>query len=43
VAETLFLTKGTVEWHLKHIYQKLDVRSRDALRDLLAEQSGRDR
>jgi DNA-binding CsgD family transcriptional regulator len=36
VAETLFLTKGTVEWHLKHIYQKLDVRSRDALTDLLA-------
>jgi ATP/maltotriose-dependent transcriptional regulator MalT len=37
VAETLFLTKGTVEWHLKHIYQKLDVRGREELKDALAE------
>jgi DNA-binding CsgD family transcriptional regulator len=35
VAETLFLTKGTVEWHLSHIYQKLDVRGREGLAELL--------
>jgi DNA-binding CsgD family transcriptional regulator len=35
IAETLFLTKNTVEWHLRHVYQKLDVGSREALRSLL--------
>jgi DNA-binding CsgD family transcriptional regulator len=40
VAETLFLTKGTVEWHLKHIYQKVDVRSRDELAAVLGEAAG---
>lgn len=38
VAETLFLTKGTVEWHLKRVYQKLDVRSREALTALLEQE-----
>jgi len=28
LAETLFLTVGTVKWHLNNIYSKLDVRSR---------------
>jgi DNA-binding CsgD family transcriptional regulator len=37
VAETLFLTKSTVDWHLKHIYQKLDIHSREQLTALLAE------
>lgn len=31
IAETLFLTKNTVEWHLRHVYRKLDVSSRAAL------------
>jgi ATP/maltotriose-dependent transcriptional regulator MalT len=33
IAETLFLTRNTVAWHLRHVYRKLDVRSRG---DLLA-------
>jgi DNA-binding CsgD family transcriptional regulator len=32
IAETLFLTKNTVEWHLHHIYRKLDVNSRAGLK-----------
>src|SRR5205823_2970187 len=31
IAELLFLTKNTVEWHLKHVYRKLDVGSREDL------------
>lgn len=42
VAEALFLTKGTVEWHLKHIYSKLDVKSRDSLASVLASASPSD-
>ena len=30
MAETLFVTTKTVEYHLRHIYQKLGVNSRDS-------------
>jgi DNA-binding CsgD family transcriptional regulator len=36
VAEKLVLTTGTVNWHLKHIYLKLDIRSRQQLTELLS-------
>ncbi|HWI70989.1 MAG TPA: AAA family ATPase [Baekduia sp.] len=32
IAETLFLTKNTVDWHCHNVYQKLGVRSREELR-----------
>jgi DNA-binding CsgD family transcriptional regulator len=32
IAEALFVTVKTVEWHLKHAYEKLGVRSREELR-----------
>jgi DNA-binding CsgD family transcriptional regulator len=35
IAETLFVTPKTVEFHLRHIYQKLDVTSRENLRAVL--------
>jgi DNA-binding CsgD family transcriptional regulator len=35
MAEALFITPKTVEYHLRHIYQKLDVNSRSALADIL--------
>lgn len=35
VAEALFVTVKTVEWHLRHSYEKLEVRSRENLRDAL--------
>jgi DNA-binding CsgD family transcriptional regulator len=35
IAESLFLTKNTVDWHLRNAYRKLEVRSRDQLRCLL--------
>lgn len=31
IAESLFVTRKTVEYHLRHIYQKLGVNSRDKL------------
>jgi DNA-binding CsgD family transcriptional regulator len=31
MAESLFVTPKTVEFHLRHIYQKLGVNSRDKL------------
>ena len=31
IAERLFVTTNTVETHLRHIFQKLDVRSRTQL------------
>ena len=31
IAETLFLTKNTVEWHLGHVYRKLGIASRAEL------------
>lgn len=36
IAETLFITKNTVEWHLHHVYRKLGVSSRSELADGLA-------
>ena len=30
VAEELYLSANTIKWHLKHIYEKLDVHSRVA-------------
>jgi DNA-binding CsgD family transcriptional regulator len=39
IAEMLFLTKNTVDWHLRNIYRKLEINSRDALAILLNEQS----
>jgi DNA-binding CsgD family transcriptional regulator len=35
IAETLFVTPKTIEFHLRHIYRKLDVNSRSQLADLL--------
>jgi ATP/maltotriose-dependent transcriptional regulator MalT len=40
IAEMLFLTKNTVEWHLRHVYQKLDVASRESLRKRLDQERG---
>jgi DNA-binding CsgD family transcriptional regulator len=31
MAESLFITPKTVEFHLRHIYQKLDIGSRAEL------------
>jgi DNA-binding CsgD family transcriptional regulator len=36
IAQSLFVTRKTVEAHLGHIYRKLDVRSRDELGRALA-------
>jgi DNA-binding NarL/FixJ family response regulator len=36
IAQTLFVTVRTVEAHLHHAYQKLDISSRDQLADALA-------
>ncbi|WP_342659990.1 hypothetical protein Rruber_04259 [Rhodococcus ruber] len=35
IAETLYLTMSTVEWHRRNIYRKLDIDSREALRAAL--------
>jgi DNA-binding CsgD family transcriptional regulator len=40
IAEALFVTVKTVEWHLKHAYEKLEVRSRGELRSALAADPG---
>ncbi|MGH2687209.1 MAG: helix-turn-helix domain-containing protein, partial [Actinomycetota bacterium] len=36
IAQSLFVTVGTVELHLTHAYQKLGIRSRDELPGALA-------
>ena len=36
IAQSLFVTLKAVEAHLRHTYQKLDITSRDQLRDTLA-------
>jgi DNA-binding CsgD family transcriptional regulator len=36
IAETLFVSPKTVEFHLRHIYQKLDIASRGELAKLIA-------
>jgi DNA-binding CsgD family transcriptional regulator len=36
IAQQLFITTRTVEGHLTHVYQKLEITSRDQLSDALA-------
>jgi DNA-binding CsgD family transcriptional regulator len=38
MAESLFITPKTVEFHLRHIYQKLDIGSRAQLPDVLSDE-----
>jgi len=38
-AAALFLSPKTIEYHLRHVYQKLDIHSRDELADALARPS----
>jgi DNA-binding CsgD family transcriptional regulator len=40
IAESLFVTPKTVEFHLRHIYQKLEVRTRSDLATLLEPAAG---
>ena len=40
IAEALFVTVKTVEWHLRHAYEKLGVRSRGELRSALVPDPG---
>ncbi len=40
IAEALFVSPKTVEFHLRHIYQKLDISSREALGRLLDDGNG---
>jgi DNA-binding CsgD family transcriptional regulator len=35
IAELLFVTPKTVEYHLRHVYQKLDIASRSQIADAL--------
>jgi DNA-binding CsgD family transcriptional regulator len=37
IAASLFVTVKTVEWHLRHSYHKLEVRSRKELETKLAD------
>jgi DNA-binding CsgD family transcriptional regulator len=37
IAEALFVTPKTVEFHLRHTYQKLDVNSREKLAELMVD------
>ena len=37
IAELLFVTPKTVEFHLRHVYQKLDITSRSEIADALGE------
>ncbi|MER6936222.1 AAA family ATPase [Nocardioides sp. NPDC127514] len=38
IAETLYLTMSTVEWHRRNIYRKLEISSRDELRAAMSGQ-----
>jgi DNA-binding CsgD family transcriptional regulator len=40
IAQALFVTVRTVEAHLHHAYQKLDISSRDQLAGALAAEPG---
>jgi len=42
IAQALFITIRTVKAHLGHVFQKLDITSRDQLADALAADAGRD-
>ena len=35
IAELLFVTPKTVEYHLRHVYQKLDISSRSQIAEAL--------
>jgi ATP/maltotriose-dependent transcriptional regulator MalT len=35
IGQALFVSRNTIETHLRHVFQKLGVRSRDDLRRLL--------
>ena len=35
IQEELFISKGTVSTHLRHIYQKMDVHSKQELLDII--------
>jgi DNA-binding CsgD family transcriptional regulator len=41
-AATLFLSPKTIEYHLRHAYQKLDIHSREELAERLAERAAGD-
>jgi DNA-binding CsgD family transcriptional regulator len=41
-AAALFLSPKTIEYHLRHVYQKLDIHSRDELARALAERTADD-
>jgi DNA-binding CsgD family transcriptional regulator/tetratricopeptide (TPR) repeat protein len=43
IANILFVTVKTVEWHLSQVYRKLDITSREELRDALARTDGGER
>jgi DNA-binding CsgD family transcriptional regulator/tetratricopeptide (TPR) repeat protein len=41
IAETLFVTTSTIEWHLRHVYTKLGIKSRTEIAPELAASSCR--
>jgi DNA-binding CsgD family transcriptional regulator len=40
ISEALFITPKTVEFHLRHIYRKLEISGRRGLADALGEGEG---